>query len=136
MPGFWPSKPTVWLKFDPKLGPNMNCNYSRESLKGAKQTFEGYHTFSIPCSNKVLRVQCMVGEILMVHTVFQHESDLKVSLKKLNFKFFIALCMFRSQQSKKLCFGTIYNNVTCTLNFPFKKRRQKKQQVGSEIYLT
>ena len=33
------SKPTVWLKFDPKLGPNMNCNYSRESLKGAKHTF-------------------------------------------------------------------------------------------------
>ena len=58
MPGFWPSKPTVWLKFDPKLGPNMNCNYSRESLKGAKHTFWGYYTFSTPCSNKVLRVQC------------------------------------------------------------------------------
>ena len=38
----------------------MNCNYSRESLKGAKHTFGGYHTFSTPCSNKDLRVQCSI----------------------------------------------------------------------------
>ena len=66
MASFWPSKPTVWFKFDVKLGPNMNCNYSRESLKGAKQTFGGYHTFSTPCSNKVLRVHCAFGELQLI----------------------------------------------------------------------
>ena len=43
----------------------MNCNYSRESLKGAKHTFGGYHTFSTPCSNKVLRVHCPAREARM-----------------------------------------------------------------------
>ena len=58
--GFWPSKPTVWLKFGPKLGPNIRFNfeYPRESIGGVKQTFWAYYTFSSPCSNKVPKVYC------------------------------------------------------------------------------
>ena len=84
MPGFWPSKPTVWLKFDPKLGPNMNFNYSRESLKGAKQTFWGYYTFSTPCINKVLKVHWSL--CLRLHLLCWLES-LGFSLYLYSFRF-------------------------------------------------
>jgi hypothetical protein len=39
--GFWPSKPTVWLKYGLKLGPGIRFNfkYPRESIGGVKDTF-------------------------------------------------------------------------------------------------
>ena len=38
--GFWPIKPTVWLLFGPKLGPNMNFECPRESIGGTKHISE------------------------------------------------------------------------------------------------
>ena len=48
--GFWPSKTTVWLQFDPKLGQNMNFEYPKESIGGAKHQIT-FKIFSANCSS-------------------------------------------------------------------------------------
>ena len=113
----------------------MNFIYPRESLEGTKHTFWEYHTFSTPCSNKVLKVQwsssflssCSGSSRNLLHIWNPHISRFT---KETHFMCRISVCT----HSKRLCTFIFFSWVSCMYecrNIHLKCTSRSKMHKGS-----